>query len=68
MAFQLQRVFSFAKWCENAKIFVMFANFFVFTKNFGFAKISTYSEEMGFLGYRIDQGVCEFGGFYKIDK
>ena len=31
-----------AKPCKDAKIFVVLAKFFSFTKNFGFAKVSTY--------------------------
>ena len=58
----------FAKPCKDAKIFVMLAKFFSFTKNFGFAKVSTYSEEIGFSGDPIEQRICEFGGFYRTDK
>ena len=58
----------FAKPCKDAKIFVMRAKFFVKTKNFGFAKVGTYSEKIGFSGNGINQRICEFGGFYTIDK
>ena len=44
----------FAKLWKDAKIFVMPAKFFVFTKKFGFAKVRTYSEEIGFGGFHID--------------
>ena len=43
-----------AKPCKDAKIFVTRAKFFVKTKNFGFAKVGTYSEKIGFSGSRID--------------
>ncbi len=39
----------FAKPCKDAKIFVVLAKVFGFTKNFGFAKVSVYLEEIGFL-------------------
>ena len=58
----------FAKPCKDVKIFVIYAKFFGFTKNFGFAKVSTYSEKIGFSGNYIEQRICEFGGFYRIDK
>ena len=60
--------FSFAKPYKDAKIFVMHGNIFRFTKNFGFAKVGTYSEKIGLSGDPIDRGICEFGGFYGIDK
>ena len=56
----------FAKPCKDAKIFVMLAKIFGFTKNFSFAKVSTYSEEIGFSGSHIEQQICEFGGSTKL--
>ena len=56
----------FAKPCKDVKIFVTRAKFFVFTKNFGFAKVRVYSEEIGSSGCHIDQRICEFGGSTKL--
>lgn len=39
----------FANPCKTAKIFVMFAKVFSCRKDFGFAKVSSYSESLRFI-------------------